>query len=127
MISKLRQAGSYQAFGDECEEYYFYDGEKYRDKLGNELSDEVLKEWALWLNSPWSYAHFGYDVRWNCKDSYSEPEKDAKWQCTLTVVGYDGATATLTAYDDSEIEALLKCKKQFNNLQQTYNPKDESV
>lgn len=125
--NKLMLVGEYLPLGEEQAEKYFSDGEKFYDEAGNILTKEQMQEWALWLNSPWSFAHFYYEVHYNCKDAYTRPDDDAKWRCVLNVIGYDGITAILMAYGDTDIEALSRCKKMFEYLQKTYNPEDESV
>lgn len=125
--NRLLPVGAYLPLGEDQEEKYFADGERFCDEAGNTLSEEQMQEWALWLNSPWSFAHFHYDVCYNCKDAYSRPDEKLKWRCELTVIGYDGITATLIAYGDTSNDALSNCVKLFDRLQKKYNPEDKSV
>lgn len=98
------------------------------DKDDNELTEESMKDWALWLNSPWSQAHEKYTVEVNCKNAYTKmPEGEYKYRCIYIVVGYDGITATLWTYGDTPIESLQKNIGRFESLQYKYNPENESI
>lgn len=92
------------------------------------LTNEDLEEWSVWLNSPWSQAHERYEISCNCKDGYTEMDKDDfLWKCEYSIVGYDGISASIFGYGNTEEESLIDCKKHFKYLQDNYNKEDESV
>lgn len=111
----------------EQENYYTEDFSAFYRESTEKLTKEDLKYWSIWLNSPWSQAHEKYIISLNCKDAYTEMDKEEPiWKCEYSVVGYDGICATVFGYGDTEDLALEKCKKHFQVLQELYNPNGES-
>ncbi len=92
---------------------------------GTEMSDKDLKEWALWLNSPWSVVDQSYVIEWN----HGRKGADAlnRWRTMMSVIGYDGCEATCTGYGSSPQGSFTACTNFFASLQQKYNPENESI
>ena len=91
----------------------FYDR---NDKILN--GEEELKNWAIWLNSPWSYDCFKYMI-------FLDSEK--KWQCDYVVFGYDCVQSGIFSFGDTPQEALTNCQNNFKKLQEKYNPDNISI
>lgn len=103
-------------------DYYTGDFEKFYTENDEELSQKDLEDWAMWINSPWSQTHERYEIRLNCKDAYTEmDESDPAWRCEYSVTGYDGISASVFGYGNTEIAALEDCKNHFKMLQDRYN------
>ena len=111
----------------EEENYYTEDFVALYKENNEYLTQEDLENWAVCLNSPWSQAHEKYTISCNCKDAYSEIDKEQLiWKCEYSIVGYDGISATILGYGDTEEFALEECKRHFQMLQKIYNPNRES-
>lgn len=113
-----------------CEEadYYTDDFIEFYKENGEELSDGDLKDWAIWLNSPWSQAHESYKISCNCKDAYTQiGDDEPAWRCEYSILGYEGLSASVLGYGFTELEALKECMKHFKELQEKYNVENESV
>lgn len=107
--------------------YYTDDFLKFYKENDEELTKEDLEEWAVWINSPWSQAHESYKITCNCKDAYTQmDENEPVWKCEYSIVGYEGISASVLGYGDSEVEALGECVNHFKELQKKYNKEDES-
>lgn len=128
MSNAVRFVGTFHFLGvDECK-YYSSDNITFYDESGNVLEKDEMEEWTVWVNSPWSMVHEGYDIRLNCKDAYSGiAEGDPEWKCIYSIIGYDGITASVIGYGNTVEEALHDCKELFSYLQKTYNPDDVSI
>lgn len=110
------------------EEKYHFDGERFFYEDGRCLSEEDLKYWALWLNSPWSQANIRFTIEANCKDAYTEiPENEPLWRCVYECVGYEAITATLIGYGNTAPDALSDCVNLLSAIQEKYNPEDDSM
>lgn len=108
-------------------EYFLDEFESFCKENGEELFKDDLKNWAVWLNSPWSQAHEHYEISVNCKDAYTEmDENDPTWKCEYSIVGYELFSASVIGYGNTEIEALEDCIGHFKYLQEKYNPEGES-
>jgi len=93
-----------------------------------ELTKEDMEEWAVWINSPWSQVHEKYEIQCNCKDAYTQmDENEPVWKCEYSIVGYDGISASVIGYGNTEFEALENCKDHFKMLQEKYNTENESL
>lgn len=100
----------------------------YEEKHGNELTNDDLIDWAVWLNSPWSQAHEQYTISLNCKSAYIEMDETIPmWKCEYSIVGCDGIIASVFGYGNTEIESLESCKEHFNMLQKKYNQDNVSI
>lgn len=111
----------------EEENYYTEDFATFYKENNEMLKGEDLEHWSVWLNSPWSQAHEKYIISCNCKDAYTEMDKEEPiWKCEYSVVGYDGISATILGYGDTEESALEECKRHFQMLQESHNPNGES-
>lgn len=111
----------------EEEKYYTEDFATFYKENNEMLKGEDLEYWSVWLNSPWSQAHEKYIISCNCKDAYTEMDKEEPiWKCEYSVVGYDGISTTILGYGNTEIAALEECKMHFQILQELYNPNKES-
>lgn len=109
------------------ENYYTDDFAIFYKEDKSELTEQELEKWMVCLNSPWSQAHEKYTISCNCKDAYTEMDKEEPiWKCEYSVVGYDGISATILGYGNTEIVALEECKMHFQILQELYNPNKES-
>lgn len=92
------------------------------------LTEKELKEWAVWINSPWSQTQESYTISLNCKDSYTAMNpSDPIWKCVYEIIGYDGITSTVIGYGQTEEEALIRCKELFAYLQSNYKKENEAV
>lgn len=108
--------------------YYDTDKKQFLYPDGTECSKRDLYELAVWINSPWSQDTMKYGIKINCKDGYTEIEKGVPvWKCKYTITGYEGVSATIIGYGDTEEDALKDCKDLFSKLQKEYNPEDDSV
>ena len=115
-------------FYDEKEcSYYTNDYTEFFDKEDNKLSNDNLEEWAVWINSPWSQNHEKYEILYNCKDAYTKmDENEPIWKCVYSVIGYDGISASIIQYGNTQIEALENVQKFFQYLQDNYNASGEN-
>ena len=125
-------AGYLLDWGEEVTQYFqTSDWIHFHDIEGTPIDSEVLQRWALWLNSPWSYAHEKYNIEFNLnlKDDYSVADnfKEYPWRCYLEVVGYDGACGVIYGYGKTPEEAMLHCKAHNMYIQSVYNPEKHSV
>lgn len=124
----MRLAGSFNL----CEDVIFYmddDMRFYSSTDGGEpASVSDLETWAVLINSPWSQMHEGYEICCNCKDAYTKmDEKEPVWKCTYSIIGYDGLTAEVIGYGNTEDKALCECKQLFTFLQKQYNKDGEAI
>lgn len=119
------KAGIFEYIEEEI--YYTDDFITFYDENDEVLSEENLKYWSEWINSPWSQDHEKYEIRINCKDAYT-PMDESKlgWVCEYYIIGYDGITASVFGYGNTEIEALKSCKEHFGWLQAKYNGDNKS-
>lgn len=93
-----------------------------------EITKEDMEEWAILINSPWSQVHEKYEIKCNCKDAYTKMNvNEPDWKCEYSIVGYDGISASIFGYGNTEIEALESCKRHFRMLQGKYNSENESI
>lgn len=123
---KKYKAGSF--YFDKDNIYYTDDFVNFYKENDEELTKEDMEEWAIWINSPWSQAHEKYEIKCNCKDSYTKMDENAPvWQCEYSIAGYDGIFASVIGYGNSEIESLENCKSNFQMLQEYYNTENERV
>ena len=120
----MKIAGNFDFYGEVV--YYTDDFNSFYDKNGNKLSDNILNEWAVWLNSPWGQIEMGYKTELNCEDAYTKQDKnEPKWRTTYCVVGYDlMATCEICGYGNTPLESLENCILNFTQLQKKYNPED---
>ena len=99
---------------------YFTDGKE-------ELTNDDMEAYAVFLNSPWSQANEKYVIELNCKDAYTAMnESDPVFRCYYQVVGYEACLSTIYGYGNTEMEALENCMNNFKYIQEKYNPEDES-
>ena len=123
---KKYKAGSF--YFDKEENYYTDNFETFYKENDEVLNNEDLEQWAVWINSPWSQAHESYERRCNCKDAYTQmDENEPIWKCEYSIVGYDGISASVFGYGNTEAEALESCMKHFQMLQDKYNTENESI
>ena len=116
----MKEVG-YLSFIDPDEELTIYSDDfiNFYDRNGKILNGEKeLKNWAIWLNSPWSYDCFKYMI-------FLDSEK--KWQCDYVVFGYDCVQAAIFSFGDTPQEALTNCQNNFKKLQEKYNPDNISI
>ena len=108
--------------------YYTDDFKTFYKNDDEELNIEDLEEWAILVNSPWSQNHVTYKIKLNCKNAYTKMEEnEPAWKCEYYITGYDGISAAVFGYGNTEAEALENCKKYFQMLQDKYNPEDKSI
>ena len=114
----MKEVG-YLSFIDSDEELTIYSDDfiNFYDRNGKILNEEELKNWSIWLNSPWSYDCFKYMI-------FLDSEK--KWQCDYVVFGYDCVSA-IFSFGDTPQEALTNCQNNFKKLQEKYNPDNISI
>ena len=123
---KKYKAGSF-CFNEEIV-YYTDDFISFYKENDEELTKEDMEEWAVWINSPWSQVHEKYEIKCNCKDAYTQMDtNEPVWKCKYSIVGYDGISASVIGYGNTEFEALKSCKDHFKMLQEKYNKENESV
>lgn len=131
----MREVGFY-GFGDINNSDLFYLNEKENNMVFYSDSDletatiqdtDLLENWAVTLNSPWSQVHEHYRIEANCKDAYTEmDENEPTCRCRYHVIGYEGIEAEVIGYGNTEEEALADCKKLFKYLQDNFNKDDVS-
>lgn len=106
-------------------EIKFYSSQEFSsfyDKNDILYLDKPIEDLAVLINSPWSQDTESYSIKVNCKDGYTEMNsEDPTWKCEYKVIGYDGITATIFGYGNTEVEALTNCKNLFKILQENYN------
>lgn len=108
--------------------YYTDDFINFYKENDEKLTKEDMEEWAIGINSPWSQAHEKYEIKCNCKDAYTQMnEDDPVWKCEYSIVGYEGITASVMGYGNTEEEALENCKEHFQMLQEKYNIDNDSI
>ena len=66
----------YTEFNNTKECFYTDDFKTFYSKNDKELEESDLEFWAEWINSPWSQAHEFYKISINCKDAYTEMNKN---------------------------------------------------
>lgn len=118
----MKIAGNFDLHGKVF--YYTNDFNSFCDEDGNKLSDDVLNEWAVCLNSPWSQTEMSYRTELNCKDAYTEMNKKIEpvWRTTYRVTGYDLIVSMICGYGNTPQESLENCILNFKKLQEKYNP-----
>ena len=129
----MRKVGTF-GFGNKIndnEEYYKRHNNInlfYTDKDGKKaVGFDDMESWAVTLNSPWSITHEYYKIEINCKNAYTAmDENEPFWRCIYTVIGYDGISAEVIGYGNTEEEALRDCKELFKYIQKNFNKDDES-
>lgn len=110
---KKYKAGSF-CFNKENNIYYTDDFSNFYKENDKSLTKDDLEEWAIWTNSPWSQAHEKYEIKCNCKDAYTQmDENDPVWKCVYSIIGYDGISASVIGYGNTEVVALESCKEHF--------------
>lgn len=79
---------------------------------------ELMKEFSIWLNSPW----------WeeNIYINTTQIETDT-WECEYMVIGYDGITSILYFKSNTAESAISGCKTLLNSIQQKFNPNNISI
>ena len=118
----------YTEFNNTKECFYTDDFKTFYSKNDKELEESDLEFWAEWINSPWSQAHEFYKISINCKDAYTEMNKnDPKFKCEYIILGYEGVASCVIGYGNTEYKALSKCKKLFRYLQNNYNKNNKSI
>lgn len=121
------RAGYVHYMGETSIDAYTDDFKTFVDEEGNPLDGEDLECWAVTANSPWSQAHERYTIKCNCKDAYTEMDKnDFVWKCKYSIIGYDMIEAAVYGYGNTEGEALSECIKHFKEIQEMFNKEDES-
>ena len=127
-MNDKRFVGIFHFLDSDLQKYYSSDNISFYDESGKLLTDKDLEDWAVWVNSPWSMVHEGYEIKLNCKDAYSGiVDGEPDWKCEYSFIGYDGIEASTIGYGDTPEQALESCKNLFDYLQKTYNPEGESV
>ena len=97
---KKYKAGIFDYIEEEI--YYTDDFITFYDENDEVLSEENLKYWSEWINSPWSQDHEKYEIRLNCKDAYTPmDESKPRWVCEYYIIGYDGITASVFGYGNT--------------------------
>lgn len=119
-------AGHFNFCGEGDINYYTDDFITFYKDNDEELSIEDLKEWAVWLNSPWSLENEKYELEYDYDGFTYTKLEDLLWKCKYTVVGYEYITTSVIGYANTQIDALINCIKNFNLLQNKYNIGDES-
>lgn len=123
---KKYKAGSF-SFNKEIV-YYTDDFIDFYKENNEKITKKEVEEWAILLNSPWSQVHEKYEIKCNCKDAYTQiDENELAWKCEYYIVGYDGISASVIGYGNTEFDALKKCKDCFRMLQEKYNTENESI
>lgn len=123
---KRYKAGSFCFYEEHV--YYTDDFINFYKENDEKLSKDDLEEWAVWINSPWSKVHEKYEIKCNCKDAYTQAdENEPIWKCEYSIIGYEGISASVIGYGNTEVEALKSCIEHFRMLQEKYNVKNESV
>lgn len=110
---------------DLCGEVFYYtdDFNSFCDKDGNKLSDDILNEWVVCLNSPWSQIEMKYKTELNCGSAYTEINKNKPaWRTIYCVIGYDLITSWIYGYGNTPQESFENCISNFTKLQEKYNP-----
>lgn len=88
----------------------------------HQLTNDDLKEWSIWLNSPWSQTNKSWIIKYNCESTYKTMSKNNPiFKCEYEIVGYDGISAGIRGYGNTQQEALQGCINHFNFLQSKYN------
>lgn len=107
-------------------DYYTDDFETFYNVDDTKLSEKDLEDWAYWLNNSWSQDNEMYEIKLNCKDAYTEMDKNKPiWKCKFHIVGAELTTSSVFGYGNTEVEALEHCKKIFQMLQERYSEEDE--
>jgi len=123
---KKYKAGSF-SFNKEIV-YYTDDFINFYKENNEKITKKEVEEWAILLNSPWSQVHEKYEIKCNCKDAYTQmDENDPVWKCVYSIIGYDGISASVIGYGNTEVVALESCKEHFQMLQEKYNIDNESL
>lgn len=112
----------------EKDTYYTDNFVSFYNEKDEELTKDDIEMWAIWINSPWSQVHEKYELKCNCKDAYTQMDKNEPyWKCEYSIVAYDGISASVIGYGNTEIESLESCKSHFQMLQEKYNKENENM
>lgn len=108
-------------------EIYSSDNKTFIRRNGTNIDEETLKEWALWLNSPWSFKDESFKIDYNTDGFKPLPPGGPNFVCTRTVVGFEFTSAECIGYGNTEEEALKNCKELNKFVQETYNKENNSI
>ena len=114
----MKEVG-YLTFIDSDDELIIHSDDfvNFYDENGKILNKEKeLKNWAIWLNSPFSYDYFKYII------SFDSEKKEKNWKCNYVVFGYDYVQSAVFGFGDTPEEAITNCRNNFKELQEKYNP-----
>lgn len=118
----------YDPHEDKEHKYYYTDDYKnFYDENDKLLKNDILNQWSIWINSPWSLTCEQYEIKYNCKNYSDIPEGEPEWICSYHVIGYDGITTMIRQYGNTPEEALEKTKAFFQYLQKNYNTENASI
>lgn len=117
----------YDPHEDKEHKYYTDDYKNFYDENDKLLKNDILNQWSIWINSPWSLTCEQYEIKYNCKNYSDIPEGEPEWVCSYYVIGYDGITTMIRQYGNTPEESLEKTKAFFQYLQKSYNIEDEKV
>ena len=106
----------YTEFNNTKEYFNTDDFKTFYSKNDKELEESDLEFWAEWINSPWSQAHEFYKISINCKDAYTEMNKnDPKFKCEYIIYNEAKlfeASIHLNLNDNKNMAELIKKKKE---------------
>ena len=108
----------YLDFIDESNEFDIFSNDfiNFYDETGAPLDEEKIKDWVLWINSPRSYDHFHYIVK------FQEEDEEYKWHWHYIVFGSNYTQAGIVGFGNTPQEAITNCQNNFKELQEKYNP-----
>ena len=102
------------------DEVYYYTNNfvDFYDKNKNKIPEEELKEWAMFLNSPWrekgeKYVTRRTNIIWG---------EEHLWETCYRVMSRDFGCSSILGYGDTPRESFENCVSNFAKVQEKYNP-----
>ena len=112
----MKIAGMY----DTEDEVYCYTDNfvDFYDKNKNKIPEEKLKEWAMYMNSPWRETGEKYATR-RTNILFNE---EYSWETYYRVMSRDLGCSSIYGYGDTPEESFENCISNFTKVQERYNP-----
>lgn len=117
----------YDPHNEKEHKFYTCDYKLFYNENDKPNDDNIMNQWAIWINSPWSLTCEQYEIKYNCKNYSDIPKDEPKWMCSYSVIGYDGISTKLIQYGNTPEEALEKTRLFFQYLQEKYNTENISI
>ena len=107
-------------FGDSQINYYSENHHTFftDDRRRNLMSEEYLRELALWVNSPQNQESQHYTI---------DSKEKGQWVCKYSVESIGSVKTMIYGYGASETDALIHCRSTLAYLQERYNVENAAI